>query len=170
MNDRAFDYFKSRTFVESMNESTVVSSVNNYYWFTMNQTRVATTTKNEIEYQEVPSVIIPAKTMKTFSEYLVTNSTYENCDLKKFPNKRQMKTISFDSSNSPYIFYNSISYFVDGQQHSMKNEFYVSEITNVPESEAFEQRKVDDCGKSKLVKVSNYARPDRFYIQYFGTR
>jgi hypothetical protein len=84
--------------------------------------------------------------------------------------KKQVKTIAFKKSTSPFLFSNRISYTV-GQSNStsvFENDFYVSEITNYPESEITELKYDDFCNEKsnsmKTVFIKTY--PNGFYLKY----
>ena len=168
LNDRAFDYYQRRTFTEGTDSQTVVSTLNNYYYFSLRQTKVAATSKSEVSYLENPTVTIPGNTLKSFSEYVIANGILEICNLKKYPTKKQIKSENYSENNSPYVFYNLIVYEHEGKKYSIKNDFYVSSVTNISEADAFEQKKVDECGRAKTIKVSKVAAPNKFYVKYYG--
>ena len=91
-----------------------------------------------------------------------------NCDLLKFPSKRKVKTLKFDKTNSPFVFYNLISYKSKVDSGRIENKFYVSEITNLPSTEMVTSSYDGECGEKLQVskKVFKEVPPDKFYIKY----
>ena len=146
LNGVAYEYFQNRTFSKSSNTGTTVTSYNNpYYW---NVAKVAGTSSvsSSIAYMEKPQLTIPPKTSINISEYKVTRERYVDCDLEKFPSKKTIKTLKFDKSNSPFVFYNLITYITKRDTTRLENKFYVNEITNYPSSEMFSRVDTIDCG------------------------
>ena len=88
-----------------------------------------------------------------------------NCDLSKYPSRNKVKTLKFDKSNPPFVFYNLITYNAKGDATKMENKFYVSEVTNLPESEMFTKIYTDVRGRKYDIpkKVFKDVTPDKFY-------
>ena len=68
------------------------------------------------------------------------------------------------------VFSNRIAYFT-GQSNNpveVENEFYVTEITNLPEKEMLEHRHEEFCDEKSPVTSSFFKEvsPDKFYIRY----
>jgi len=123
-----------------------------------------------ISYNEEKTICIPSKTSKLITEYIITESLYRDCDLFKYPTKKQIKSKSFKKTDSPIIFSNRIAYTVGQSEKLIKfeNEFYISEISNYPESEIFESKYDEYCGQksSTMTKYFKNVSPDKFYIKY----
>jgi hypothetical protein len=106
--------------------------------------------------------------MISIFEFQISNSRYINCELPKFPSRKDIKTATFDKATSPFIFLNLITYIVKKDTVRFENRFFVSEVTNLPESQAFTYIYKSSCGK-KLetpIKVFKDALPNKFYIKY----
>lgn len=129
-----------------------------------------TSSGNSISYTEEKVICIPSKTSKIITEYNINKSLYRDCDLYKFPTRNQIKSKSFSKSESPIVFSNRIAYTV-GQSDNLinfENIFYVTEITNYPESEMIYLKYDDFCGERSMIMTKYFknASPDKFYIRY----
>tara|TARA_B110000879_G_scaffold184781_1_gene244687 strand:+ start:104 stop:769 length:666 start_codon:yes stop_codon:yes gene_type:complete len=139
LNGFAYDYYKNRTF---------------------------TTTEGTIKEDSI--IRIPAKTTKRISEYSINSTRITDCDLKKYPSRKTIKTKSYSIEQSPIIFSNIITYESKGERIIVQNEFYVSEIANYPDTEFFEYKYTEYCGKKSMSKTKFYKfyNTDKFYIKY----
>ena len=63
--------------------------------------------------------------------------------------KKQIKTKTFSKTDSPLVFSNKIAYFMDLPEKLIvfDNSFFISEITNYAEKEAFYSKTDEYCGK-----------------------
>lgn len=186
LNGIAYNYYQNRTITHSTGESTVVSkkdkvsvtTSNNYFssvyrpyllsFSSAGATGLSSSKGYSVSYSEEKSIVIPAKTAKIVSEYSINNLLVRNCDLLKYPTKRQIKPVSYSKDSSPITFSNRITYSV-GQNNEVKfeNDFYVSEISNYPYEEFFETRKDKNCENNSVrQRYYKYASPDNFYIIY----
>ena len=139
LNGFAYDYYKNRTF---------------------------TTTEGTIKEDSI--IRIPAKTTKRISEYSINSTRITDCDLKKYPSRKTIKTKSYSIEQSPIIFSNIITYETKGEKMTVQNEFYVSEIANYPATEFFEYKYTEYCGKKSesKTKFNKFYNTDKFYIKY----
>jgi len=123
-----------------------------------------------ISYNEEKIICIPSKTSKVITEYAINEYLFRDCDLFKYPTKKEIKTKSFTKSNSPLVFSNRIVYMVGQSSNSVKfeNEFYVTEISNYPESEMIELGYEEFCGEKGTLQTRYFKNisPDKFYIKY----
>jgi hypothetical protein len=122
-------------------------------------------------YQEQKTICIPFKSSKIIQEFNINDTRYGSCDLIIFPEKKDIKTISFNHDNSPFIFSNRISYYIRNDNKTTKNiinEFWVTEITNLPYKEMIYKDHETICGKKSqtLVDFFRDPSPDKFYIKY----
>jgi len=190
-NGMAYNYYQNRVFTNSKStgisaSSTSASSkhakgMNNLdlipnYKVSKNGTSsvgVTTTSGNSVSYNEEKIVCIPSMTSKIIKEYSITHSLYRDCDLFKYPRKRQIKTKTFKKSDSPLVFSNRLTYAVGQTVNPVttENEFYVTEITNYPEKKIVETKVDEFCGqKGSLEKrVFKNVSTDKFYFHYFKT-
>jgi hypothetical protein len=186
LNGIAFDYYKDRTFTKSTNVGSIASStvsesksVTGINYFDLLQTNkvnatnsvgVSSTNGYSVTYLEEKVISIPSNTSKIISEYSINNSIYRDCDLLKYPSKKEIKTKSFTKSNSPLVFSNRLAYYVEDTQILIKfvNEFYVTEITNYPESEITEMKSDEFCNQKSDTKKAFFkdVAANKFYVKY----
>ena len=140
----------------------------------LNIIKVSGTNSNSFStsYIEKPELTIPPKTLINISEFNITNSRYINCDLNKYPSRDDIKTLKFEKNNSPFVFYNLITYSIKGDTIRVENKFYISEITNYIEKEMFTEIDTSICGRHLefTEEVFKNATPDKFYIKYIRER
>ena len=170
LNGVAYEYYQNRTFSKSSSSGTTLTSYPYYYYWYYNSTKVSGTNSSSFStsFEEKPELTIPSKTLVNVSEYHISNSRYVNCDLTKYPSIRKVKTLMFDKSNSPFVFYNLISYKTKKDTNRMENKFYVSEITNMPSKEMVTKSYTGECGKNLDMgrDVFKDVAPDKFFIHY----
>ena len=174
LNGVAYEYFQNRTFSKSSNSGTTVTSYNYPYYWNYNVAKVAGTSSTSFStsYIEKPELTIPPKTLINISEYNVTNARYTSCDLVKYPSRKNIKTLKYGKDNSPFVFYNLITYSTKSDTLRLENKFYVSEITNYPSTEIFTDIDTSACGK-KLefpIQVFKNVTPGKFYVKYTTER
>lgn len=174
LNGVAYDYFQNRTFSKSSNNGTTLTSYNYPYYWNYNVTKVAgiSSTSFSTSYIEKPELTIPPKTLINISEYNVTNERYINCDLAKYPTRKNIKTLKYSEDNSPFVFYNLITYATKSDTLRLENKFYVSEITNYPSTEIYRDIDTSACGRRLdfPIQVFKNVTPDKFYIKYTAER
>ena len=171
LNGVAYEYFQNRIYSKSSSVAASSSTSrfpNSRYSSSSSTSTSALSSSYGTAYSEKPMLTIPPKTMILISEFGIVESRYINCGLMKFPSQRDIKTLSFEKKNSPFVFYNLITYISKGDTLRLENNFFVSEITNLPESEAFIDIDTSVCGRKLFppLKTAKNARPDRFYFQY----
>jgi hypothetical protein len=171
LNGYAIEYFHDRTYSKSSN-SIYSSSAYLFPNSTNNSvSKISSSTSSNsygIEYKERPEMTIPPKTRINITDYKIVESRYINCDLAKSPSRRNIKTISFNKDNSPFVFYNLITYITKNDTIRLENNFYVSDITNLPESEVMIKVDKTPCGTPIFppLNVIKDERADRFYFKY----
>lgn len=186
INGIANDYYKNRVFsnsksLESTSERTAtasksISGVNNLKLLQTNKVQISGTSGliassgYSISYTEDKIICIPSNTSKNIAEYNINSSVYRDCDLFKYPTKKQLNTKSFLKSESPIVFSNRIAYTIGQSENLMKfeNEFYISEVSNFSESDMFESKYDEYCGQKRMT-MSKYFKsvaPNKFYIKY----
>ena len=198
LNGNAYNYFKNRTYTVSSGTGAAVSagasgtksigasgSVTGVNPYTFLQTNSITTGASlsvysssaimaskgfAIAISEDKIICIPAKTAKIINEYLISNTVYRDCDLLRFPIKKETAVKTFTKSTSPFVFSNRIVFNV-GQKEALKkieNEFYVTKISNLSEDKLLKWEKDERCGEKSV--NSHYffknAPADEFYIEY----
>ena len=123
-----------------------------------------------VSYAEEKIVCIPGMTSKVITEFSINESLFRDCALLKYPQKKQIKTMSFTKSDSPLVFSNRIVYAVgqSGNPVKFENEFFATQITNYPESEITETKSDEFCGQKGMGQIKSFKNvsPDKFYIKY----
>ena len=184
LNGFAYDYYKNRTFTTSESKSAsaattsagsvAVTGINVYNNIQTNQVKssssanISSSVGYAVTIKEDSIIRIPAKTTKRISEYSINSTRITDCDLKKYPSRKTIKTKSYSIEQSPIIFSNIITYESKGERIIVQNEFYVSEIANYPDTEFFEYKYTEYCGKKSMSKTKFYKfyNTDKFYIKY----
>jgi hypothetical protein len=185
-NGYANNYFKNRVYTNSSNSGSTVSyganvskSVTGFNYLDLIQTNQISVSKSSgvisskgyaVSTNEEKIICIPSKASKIISEYSINESLIRSCDLYKYPSKKQVKTISFQKNESPFVFSNRLTYSVGQNTNPIQfeNEFYVMEITNYPEKEFMVLKTEEYCGQKSYAYKNyfNYAAPNKFYIKY----
>ncbi len=184
-NGYAYDYYKNRTFTNSSSEtksksyalsrSLAVTGINVYNNIQSDQAKILGSASKSysagyaVSIKEDSVVRIPAKTRKSVTEYFINNILYYNCDMDKYPkNGRTNETTAFSAELSPITFSNLITYDCKGEKTTVKNEFYISKITNLSSSGFFEKRNTDKyCGDgSRKIKYFKFRNRNKFYVKY----
>lgn len=187
MNGIANNYYKGRIYTSTKNStvsnsnltssSKAVTGVNIFDLLQSNQTGstrtsgIQTSAGYSISYNEEKTICVPPKSSKLISEYTITSSIYRDCDLFRYPVKKQIIAKSFTRENSPYVFSNRIKYTVGvgGTEQTVENNFYVKEITNYPEKEIVSTSTEEFCKQKGLrtEKTFKLSGPDKFYVKYY---
>lgn len=186
LNGIAYDYFNNRVITNSRNYSmyssrsvsgTQIIEPNSLIYNTRPQSisngftsSSSASSGYSISLEEKKLICVPPKTSKVIVEYSITKLLYRDCDLLKYPNKKQVVAKNFTKENSPFVFSNLLLYTVgkEGQPVKVNNEFFVSEISNLPESEVLTKKTDDMCGQ-KSMKMLTYFKisdADKFYVKY----
>jgi hypothetical protein len=186
LNGVSYNYYKSRVFTSSKSSGastaggvTATKSVTGLNSSDLIQTNKISATNTvgimassgfSVSYNEEKIVCIPSKTSKIISEYNINESLFTDCDLFKYPNKKQIKSKTFSIEQSPLVFSNRIAYAIGQADNLIKleNVFYVSEIANYPESEMYEFKYDEYCGQKSMTRTRYFKNvaPDMFYIKY----
>lgn len=185
-NDVAYPYFKNRTITTTksvgstrIDGGTTSVSVTGINYFDLIQAHKLSTSNEmslsigsglSVSFEEEKMIYIPSKTSRIIVEYSINNEFLRNCNLYKYPTKRQIESIFFNEETSPLKFHNRIVYSLDKtvQPIVVENHFYISEIKNYPESEMIDSRYEEFCGvksKTATTYTKHYA-PFKFYIRY----
>jgi hypothetical protein len=186
LNGVSYNYFRNRVFTSSISSGTTASrgvtaaksSTGLNYLDLIQTNRISanntlgsmTSSGFSVSFSEEKKICIPSKTSKIISEYKINESLFRDCDLFKYPKKKQIKSKTFSKEKSPLVFSNRIAYSIGQDEKIMKfeNEFYVSEITNYPESEMYNSKNDEFCGQKSttIVKYFKNVSADKFYIKY----
>ena len=170
LNGYAYEYFQNRTFSKSSNYGTTVTTYNNPYYNNSNLVKFDGSTSSSFSttFFEKSELTIPSKTHLNISEYSIVNSVYETCNWDKYPSQKKIKPLTFSKSNSPFVFYNLISYRLNAVNFRLENKFYVSEIVNVPSDKMFIWVDTANCGEPVFpsIRLFQNQTPDKFYFKY----
>ena len=185
-NDVANDYYLDREFTQTSNvgskssrkkgASVALTGLNFLGLIQSNKDAaevsesLMTSFGSSVLVKEKKIITIPPGTLKFISEYNINESLYRDCDLLKYPRRKQVKTLHFMKEESPFVFSNRITYRVgeSAEPVQFENQFYVSEITNYPEKEVVDYESDEFCGEKSEEKYNFFKikSPDRFYIMY----
>ena len=186
LNEVAHDYYLNRVTTYS-NSSEVSSSLNSYAskgitgfnifnlpqtnQVTVGNTAGATSSSGKsTSFKEAEIVMIPAKSSKVIMEYNITKSVLRNCDLIRYPKRKEIQTQTYSSTNTPLDFSNRITYAVGQNPELIKleNRFYISEIANYPEKEIIVEEYEEFCGEKSAVKSKFFENvaPNKFFVRY----
>lgn len=186
LNGIAYNYFKNRIYTTSTssgitssrggNISNSITGLNQFDQIQTNKISLTTSLGNvstsgiSFSYNEEKIVCIPSKTSKIISEYSINESLFRDCDLLKFPTKKEVVTKTFTKEKSPFVFSNKIAYSIgkNGSLLRFSNDFFVSEITNYPENEVLESKYDEFCGQKSLYMTYFFKNTsaNRFYLKY----
>jgi len=186
LNGFAFDYYKNRTYSSSTStqlttekSAAILVSVTGLNFEkniqsnqlgVQNSGAISNSNSKSINTPEELAIKIPAKSAKEISEFSIYDGIYRDCDLLRFPkNKKEYKTLQFTKDDSPIQFSNIIVY-TKSNLNSIKieNSFFVSEITNLPESEMSESKIIENCKESSYypVQLNKRKQSNYFYNIY----
>ena len=190
LNGISNNYYRNRVFTTTKNSgistsrnanaSKSISGINVLDLFQTNKISatnsvgVVASSGNSVSYNEEKIVCIPSMTAKVITEYSINSSLIRDCDLLRYPSEKQMKSKTYTKSNSPLVFSNRIVYNVEHSiiPEKFENEFYVSEITNYPESVMVGTKYEEYCGERSAEKIGYFKTisPDKFYIKYINEK
>lgn len=186
LNGISYNYYKDRVFTSAVSSgvsessgSTASKSIIGLNYLNLFQTNKAVVSRtsgivsssgSSISFNEQKIVCIPTKTSKIINEYNITESLIRDCDLLRYPSKKQIRTIHFTKNESPLVFSNRITYALENSSNliEFENEFYVTEVTNYPEKEIIGKEYDEFCGEKGDEKVKYFKNfsPKMFYIEY----
>lgn len=186
LNGIAYNYYRNRVFSNSLSTGVTTTqgasaskSVTGLNYLNLIQTNSVSagssagtmiSSGSSVSQIEEKTICIPSFTSKKINEYSINGTLLRDCDLFVYPNKREIKTLTFEKSESPLKFSNRIVYTVGQSNNPIKfeNEFYVSEITNYPESEFGEYRFDKNCEETNLSQSMYFKEspPYKFYLKY----
>jgi hypothetical protein len=123
-----------------------------------------------VSYNESSIIRVPPKSLKIISEFKILTSRYLNCKLYDTP-QGNIHSLTFTKDDSPFVFSNRICYKVDSLGSLpiyVTNNFYVSEISNMPPKQFYYYDYETVCGKKSFDKYEfkKFESPEKFYIRY----
>lgn len=98
-----------------------------------NSNAVSRSSTNTVVTKEKQTIAIPPHCSKIIKSYAITDSRFLSCDLPSFPS--DSASLHYTAQNSPLTFSIFITYRVgeNAYKYTIKNDFYVSSITNYAE-------------------------------------
>ena len=86
--------------------------------------------------------------------------------------RKNLKKLKYSADNTPFSFYNIITYSTKTDTLKIENKFYVTEITNYPAPEMYTRVDSSVCGRELdfPIHIFKDATPDKFYIKYILER
>lgn len=122
-----------------------------------------------IEYIEDKIVCIPAHSAKYFEEFQASSIIYRECGFPRNPDKDEETILEFDKNDSPKVFENRLMFILNNNEIPINHKFYVCEIQNILEENAYEKYFKKDCNGNEIVPpvlVNKKAQSDKYYIYY----
>lgn len=177
LNEHSYNYYKNRIFSNNINtgisgtkSSSTINTAQTFKIATTSAIGLTTSTGYSVSYNEEKIVCVPSKTFKIFNEYKINESIVRDCDLLKYPNKRNVSTKKYSYKESPLVFSNRISYKLSNSEKNIniENQFFVSEISNIPENKMYEYKYDKFCDEKSSLKEPFFRdfAEDKFYIRY----
>ena len=124
---------------------------------------------SSVEYIEDKIVCIPAHSSKYFGEFQVSSTIYRECGFPRNPSKKEESILEFEENDSPRIFENRLMFILDNKDIPVNHKFYVCEIQNILEDNAYEQVYRKNCNNDNIyppVLVNKKASSDKYYLYY----
>ena len=174
LNGTANDYFQARQWT-STKSSTISESrqerKNHRKKSKESMAGTSSTSSNSSSFSERPILMLPPRSTRYVSNFIINDIRIDVCGLKETPSKGKPSGTTFTVDNSPIVFANYLTYSVgqNGNKKRLSDQFFVSEIINVNGKAMFESYQPKDaCGKDNGSKIERirYSTPDRFYMKY----
>ena len=187
INGIAITYFQDRAMRTSLYSNLIVSTstakynqyrtlLGSYYGSTYNMSVFENVAKSSAEssitYMEQRIINIPPESGKLVHGFKLNENLFTDCDMERYPDRKEIETFSFDRETSPLLIRNFITYsFSEGMEDfiNIRNEFWIAEITNYPEGAFYHEIDIQQCNKAIKQKVYKYLAPFNFYIRYEPT-
>lgn len=189
VNGMTYDYFQNRSFssghlstvtnIDYRGRSSTYAQASRYsnnlatgtsYTNATSSTITSTRSSSSgLVVTEKEGVWVPAHASRGFSEFSLLDAPYRQCGFARNPKQKEKIALEFDDVTSPYQYENRLMIVVGGKDRPITNTFFISEITNLPESSAMEVRPALNCaGKDTGYTRSYYKNraPNKFYIIY----
>jgi len=172
VNGTAYDYYQQRTSSNSFTNTTHHNAYYyNYYYDSYINNVVSSGSVRQIAYMEKGIINIPPHTGKSISEYNIIRELYRDCDLFLYPGRKEIKSANFNQNNTPLKFYNYLTYIFNTHVQNekvVKNEFWVSQITNYPKDKIVESKNHEFCEQKSMARYDHFTvnRKNRFYYKY----
>ena len=127
-----------------------------------------------VTFHENRVITIPAKSGKIVDGFSLKYSPYRDCDLYRFPSKKEINKKNFTQENTPLKYKNIITYGFDEKEPAsitIEHNFWVSEIANYAKNSFISYDYYEYCGHKLLEKLGYYLyeSPSNFFIEYTKT-
>ncbi len=168
LNEMAHNYYKDRVYTDYKEVKVIPQQSFSFLKASYNNNSDIGGLRYSVSQNEEKVVCVPSKSFKIIEEYNISKSLFRDCDLYKYPTKKQIRVKRFSKVESPFVFSNRIAYHIGMSQDLIKfeNEFYISEIGNYPESMLYTLKSVDFCDQNNKVLMNKAKAADKFYIKY----
>ncbi|MCZ4409162.1 hypothetical protein O3Q51_10095 [Cryomorphaceae bacterium 1068] len=176
-NGRANPYYADGEITYSTSRATTASAQNNYlnpyhnpYYLTSSSLSASAGSSSGLSrtYENPRKIKVPANTFIEVMGFSMVSGFKNVCGMEVYPTAKETATQDYTVDNSPIIFTNRISYTSEGELKSVEHSFYVSNITNMPQSQALTTLATDDCGNKLYIPKTVFAvgNPKSFYFEY----
>jgi hypothetical protein len=133
--------------------------------------KITTTEDQSVSFGEMRVICIPPRSGKMVDGFIIQSSTYRDCDLLRYPGKKQTPTKKFDFEQSPLKFLNLITYGFNEElkdERTLEISYWVSEISNYSYDKFVGRRKLTYCAEELLESETYWLlkNPQYFYIEY----
>lgn len=120
---------------------------------------LALTESSSVTVKEKKIIVVPPHSKKYIKTYSIATTPMLSCDLQRYPS--QSARLEFTAENSPYCFSDVITYFVgdNTQSTTVKNDFYVSSVTNYAEPEIVIMQKREELCEN--MRDMDYVAPSQ---------
>lgn len=169
-NGEAFDYY-AEEIINQGRTTNSTSGVGIYLGYGISTSNKTSTTASYNSTAIAPSTItIPPKSYKEFLKFEIDRNIFRSCDLTINP-KDKSNTLHFDTTNSPLMFSNIITYQVDNEEPvTINNDFYVNSVFNIISLKFYRYETERNCDFRDNPSVSEkyyFMNPrNGFYIKY----
>lgn len=167
VNGMAKDYYQDRVWSQSHSHHTTSSSAVRLTAYLAVGGTVRNDNSQSITQGEMPIVAIPPHSSKVISEFQLTDGTYYDCNLERFPSSEA--SIKLDKETTPLRFTNYLTYQMGEEKdtHTIENTFYVTEITNYSEPRLYDfVEKEKPCQNLTDETTSHYQ--DKYPVQVYN--
>jgi hypothetical protein len=133
----------------------------------------AVASESSVTRHEEKVICIPPHSYRNLTSFVFSESTFKACDLYRYPNGKKSSSKVFTKNNTPLTIRNHIVYTVgkDGDKRRFENIFWLRRVINMTESNFFESKNEEICGKKTYNRVNYYRHytPKGYYLRYLGT-
>lgn len=168
-NGQAYDYYKNRTFITEHTTSSA-KAYGYLYWAYASQS----SQHYAVGTHEMKEICIPAKSHKTFSEFIISKIPYRQCGFARDSQEKDGDKLTFPTiADSPIYIENRLIFNINGEIIPITNTFYVSEFINIYNGDgyAYIADYSKDCNGNNTtyyqdVRYYKHDAPNCFYIPY----